>query len=70
MQGIGYKEVIEGLEKNLTEEEIKDLIKQHTRNYAKRQFTFMRGMKNLIWVEAGENAKKEIINYWRKNENN
>jgi tRNA dimethylallyltransferase len=61
MQGIGYKEVIEGLEKNQPEKEIKEEIKKRTRNYAKRQLTFMRGMKNLIWIEAGQTAKNEIL---------
>lgn len=63
MQGIGYKEVIEGLEKNQSEIEIKEEIKKRTRNYAKRQFTFMRGMKNLVWIEVGKNAKNEILKF-------
>lgn len=63
MQGIGYKEVIKGLDKNSTESDIMELIKQHTRNYAKRQFTFMRGMKNLIWIEAGDVAKEETLKF-------
>ncbi|MDD4111385.1 MAG: tRNA (adenosine(37)-N6)-dimethylallyltransferase MiaA [Clostridia bacterium] len=61
MQGIGYKEVIEGLDNNLSESDIMELIKQHTRNYAKRQFTFMRGIKDLIWIEAGESEKENIF---------
>ncbi|MBQ8428304.1 MAG: tRNA (adenosine(37)-N6)-dimethylallyltransferase MiaA, partial [Clostridia bacterium] len=36
MQGIGYKEVAEGIEQGWTLEEIKELIKKNTRNYAKR----------------------------------
>lgn len=61
MQGIGYKEIINGLENNQSEEQIKELIKQRTRNYAKRQLTFMRGIKKLIWIKAGENTKNEIL---------
>ncbi len=61
MQGIGYKEIIQGLEKGQSIEEIKEEIKKRTRNYAKRQLTFMRGMKNLIWIDAGKNAKKDIL---------
>lgn len=61
MQGIGYQEVIEGLENNLNEKEIKDLIKQHTRNYAKRQLTFMRKIKNLEWLDVNNNTKTEIF---------
>lgn len=47
MQGIGYKEVIEGLDLHQTEEGIKEIIKQRTRNYAKRQITFFKRMPNL-----------------------
>lgn len=61
MQGIGYKEIIEGWEQNLTEDQIKDLIKQRTRNYAKRQLTFMRSIKALIWLDIDENIKNQIL---------
>ncbi|MBQ8406313.1 MAG: tRNA (adenosine(37)-N6)-dimethylallyltransferase MiaA [Clostridia bacterium] len=46
MQGIGYKEVLEGLQKGWSDEEIKELIKKNTRNYAKRQITFFKRMQN------------------------
>ena len=41
-QGIGYKEVISYLSNEITFEECKELIKQRTRNYAKRQVTFFK----------------------------
>ena len=64
MQGIGYKEVISGLENGNSVDEIKELIKRKTRNYAKRQLTFMRGMKDLIWVDASCATQKilEVLN--------
>jgi len=43
---IWYKEVIEYLDWNLTLEECKNLVKQHNRNYAKRQLTWFRKYKN------------------------
>ena len=46
MQGIGYKEVAEGLTNDTSEEEIKELIKKNTRNYAKRQLTYFKRMEN------------------------
>lgn len=46
MQGIGYKEIAEGLEKGWTEGEMKELVKKNTRNYAKRQETFFKRMQN------------------------
>lgn len=39
---IGYKEVFGYLEGNQTLEETKLLVKQHNRNYAKRQLTWFR----------------------------
>ena len=48
MQGIGYKEVVEGLKMGAAEEEIKELIKKNTRNYAKRQETFFKRMQNHV----------------------
>ena len=60
MQGIGYKEIIQGREQNLSRDEIIELVQRKTRNYAKRQLTFMRGIPNLIWVDA-KNATNEIL---------
>lgn len=45
---IGYSELIEYLKKRSTLEEAVELIKQRTRNYAKRQETFWRMIKRLI----------------------
>jgi len=45
---IGYKEVLEFLDGNWSLEEAKDKLKQHTRNYAKRQLTWFRKNPNLV----------------------
>jgi tRNA dimethylallyltransferase len=42
MQTVGYTELIEYLEGNVSLEKAVDLIKQHTRNFAKRQLTWFR----------------------------
>ena len=42
MQGIGYKEVLLYLENSITLEEATEMIKQGSRNYAKRQLTWFR----------------------------
>ena len=60
MQGIGYKEVAEGLRLGNTEEEIKELIKKNTRNYAKRQETFFKRMQNHTRL-APKNATAEEV---------
>jgi tRNA dimethylallyltransferase len=61
MQGIGYKEVAEGLRLGLSVEEIKDKIKQNTRNYAKRQITFFKRMQNHVCLSP-EDATAEKVN--------
>ena len=47
-QGIGYKEVISYLNGELNLQDCKELIKQRTRNYAKRQVTFFKHQFNYI----------------------
>ena len=67
MEGIGYKQVIYAKENNLTREELIGLVQQKTRNYAKRQLTFMRGIENLIWVDAQDAEKKILEVYYGNN---
>ena len=54
---IGYKEVIDAIDNNLDMESTKELIKQRTRNYAKRQVTFF---KRQLPVEIYE-TKEELL---------
>ena len=61
MQGIGYKEVAEGLEKGSSIEEIKELIKKNTRNYAKRQITFFKRMQNHTYLTKQNATADEVI---------
>lgn len=51
MQGLGYKEVLRYLEGELTLEEAVYLIKRDTRHFAKRQLTWFRREKDVIWME-------------------
>ena len=44
---IGYKEILTYLDGESTQEEALDKLKQHTRNYAKRQLTWFRKNPNL-----------------------
>ena len=70
MKAIGYKEVLSYLNGEIEYEEMVELIKKNSRNYAKRQLTFLRGMENVNYVEAGENAENDIfesIKEWLKN---
>ena len=60
MQGIGYKEVVQGIEEGWSTEEIKELIKKNTRNYAKRQITFFKRMENHEKL-APDNANVQTV---------
>lgn len=61
MQGIGYKEVVEGLKNGDSHSTMRDIIAQNTRHYAKRQLTFFKRMKNLTWIAPLENAAEEVV---------
>jgi tRNA dimethylallyltransferase len=54
MQGIGYKEVIDYIEGNVSYERMIEVLKQNTRKFAKRQLTWFRREKNVIWIEVDE----------------
>ncbi len=71
MKAIGYKEVYAYLDGEISYDEMVELIKKHSRNYAKRQLTFLRGMDNVnyIDVENLNDAIKEIskkVKTWKK----
>lgn len=53
MQGLGYKEILRYLEGELTLEEAVYLIKRDTRHFAKRQLTWFRREKDVIWMDKG-----------------
>ena len=60
MQGLGYKEVVSYLEGNMTKEEMIEKIKMETRRYAKRQLTWFRRYKQIMWLNAEEDKEKNI----------
>lgn len=50
MQGLGYKEIFSYLSGECNLEEAVYLIKRDTRHFAKRQLTWFKREKNVIWV--------------------
>ena len=60
MSAIGYKEFFDYFDKKITLDEVKQLIKQHSRNYAKRQETFIRGFKDTHWFDDKSKALEYI----------
>lgn len=61
-QAIGYKEIIDCLNNGGDLNETKELIKQHTRNYAKRQMTYIRHQFDVTYYKNDEELLKEIQN--------
>lgn len=60
MQGLGYKEVKQYFDGELNEEEMIEKIKQESRRYAKRQFTWFRKNKQTIWIDGQADINDNI----------
>ncbi len=58
MKAIGYKEFFAYFKGNCNISDVKDKIKQHSRNYAKRQLTWLRTMPNVKWVSVDNGLNK------------
>ena len=64
MQGIGYKEILEYLDGEITLDEAVDKIKQNTRHMAKRQVTWFKREKDVIYINPFEFENNEkIVDY-------
>ena len=61
---IGYKEWFDYFEGKESKEKTIELIKQHTRNYCKRQLTFLKTIKNidLCSLTEAENKIRRFLN--------
>jgi tRNA dimethylallyltransferase len=53
-QALGYKEVLDHLDRGITLEDTINNIKKRSRNYAKRQLTWFRKIPGLQWIELSE----------------
>jgi tRNA dimethylallyltransferase len=54
LQTVGYQELFTHLEGQCTLDEAVELIKQNTRRFAKRQYTWFKKLEGLRWFEVGE----------------
>ena len=61
LQTIGYREVIEYLEKKISFEEMIAIMKQKTRNYAKRQITWFKKDTRINWFTIDQNSSFEEL---------
>lgn len=67
---IGYKELYQYFDKEISYEEAIDLIKRNSRRYAKRQYTFFNNQFNIKWFDVDfnnfDNTINEVIKYIKK----
>ena len=62
MTGIGYKELYEYFDGNITLDEALDLIKQRSRKYAKRQYTWFNNQMDVKWFDVDFNDFNNTVN--------
>ena len=61
MQGLGYRQAYDCLEGLCTPEDMVNSIKQQTRHFAKRQLTWYRKEKDVIWIRVEDPGDSEGI---------
>lgn len=61
LQTVGYAELFDYLDDKCTLDEAVEKIKQHTRNYAKRQMTWFKKDKGIKWLRADDENMIEKI---------
>lgn len=65
MKGLGYKEILAYLEGECSLEEAVYVLKRDTRHFAKRQLTWFKRERDVIWVNKTEfdHDEKKILDY-------
>lgn len=68
MQGLGYKEILDYLNGETSLEEASYILKRDTRHFAKRQLTWFRREKDVIWVDKSKfhQNEKQIITFMKE----
>lgn len=59
MQGLGYKEILDYLDGKCTLDEAVYTLKRDTRHFAKRQITWLKRERDVIWLDRREYAGRE-----------
>jgi len=66
LQTVGYQEIFDYLEGKADLKRVVELVKQHTRQYAKRQMTWFKKDSSIHWVNAAENMNDQIVEVFRQ----
>jgi tRNA dimethylallyltransferase len=59
MQGLGYKEILDYLDGKWDLEEAVRVLKRDTRHFAKRQLTWFKRERDVIWLEKDKFSYQE-----------
>ena len=60
-QALGYREILQGLREGMAESEMIKAIQQRTRQFAKRQLSWFRRMKEIEWISWREDETAKMI---------
>ena len=65
MQGLGYKEILAWLDGEMSYEEAVEILKRDTRHFAKRQITWFKRERDVIWIDkdAFDYDEKKILDF-------
>ncbi len=61
MQGLGYKEMLSWLDGTISYDEAVRILKRDTRHFAKRQLTWFKREKDVIWINRTKDMSAEDI---------
>ena len=65
MQGLGYKEMLDYLDGIYSLEDAVSIIKRDTRHFAKRQITWFKRERDVIWIDKQQYGydEEKILEY-------
>ncbi|MBQ3392065.1 MAG: tRNA (adenosine(37)-N6)-dimethylallyltransferase MiaA [Lachnospiraceae bacterium] len=61
MQGIGYRQILQALDGEISMEEAVRIVKRDTRHFAKRQLTWFKREPDAVWIDIGAYKDTEAM---------
>lgn len=61
MQGLGYKEILSYLDGEISLDQAVSILKRDTRHFAKRQLTWFRRERDVIWLDKREYPTTDVL---------
>ena len=62
---VGYKEIFDFLDSKINLDEAIEQIKRNTKKYSKRQMTWFKKYKNVLWIDENDKLD-QVINKLKK----